>query len=149
MNSIILQGRVARIPELKQTQAGNAYCRFSIAVNRRFKNPDGTTTADFFNCTAFNGTAEVISKYFHKGSRIVVRGSLQNNNWTDEAGTTHYDVQVMVDEVAFIDTLAESQQGSTGTTQQAPAQQAPPAAAGFDASLDGFIVDMDESDLPF
>ena len=95
MNKIILTGNLTKAPELKYTQSGKAYLRVSIAVSRK---KDET---DFFELVAWEKTAEFISKYFVKGSRIIVEGRLQNNNYTDTKGIKHYGVDVIVENVEF------------------------------------------------
>ena len=95
MNKIILTGNLTKAPELKYTQSGKAYLRVSIAVSRK---KDET---EFFELVAWEKTAEFISKYFVKGSRIIVEGRLQNNNYTDAKGIKHYGVDVIVENVEF------------------------------------------------
>lgn len=112
MNKVILMGRLTRDPEVRvstgerQTNIG----RFSIAVDRRFKR-EGQPDADFFNCTCFGKQAEFIEKYLHKGTKVVVVGSVQNDNYTKQDGSQVYSVQIMVDEIEF----AESKNSSEGS----------------------------------
>ena len=117
MNKVILMGRLTRDPEVRVSQGERQTTigRFSIAVDRRFKR-DGQPDADFFNCTVFNRQAEFIERYLHKGSKVVVVGSIQNNNYTDKDGNMRYDVQIMVDEVEF----AESKSSESNGGYQAP-----------------------------
>ena len=57
------------------------YPKFDLAVNRRSKR-DGESDADFFHCTSFGKQAEFVERYFHSGSRVLVIGRVQNNNYT-------------------------------------------------------------------
>ena len=109
MNKVMLMGRLTRDHEVRYGQSGNqtAVARFSIAVDRRFKR-EGQPDADFFNCTAFGKQAEFVERYLRKGSKMVVIGSLQNNNYTNRDGQTVRDVQIVVDELEF----AESKNAS-------------------------------------
>ena len=102
MNKVILMGRLTRDPEVRYSQGASntSIGRFSIAVDRRFKR-EGQPDADFFNCTAFGRQAEFIEKYLHKGTKVVVVGSVQNDNYTDNNGVQRYSVQIMVDEIEF------------------------------------------------
>ena len=100
MNKVILMGNLARDPEIRYSQNNLAIARFSIAINRRFAK-EGETDVDFFNCTAFGKTAEFIEKYFHKGSRMMLCGRVQNDNYTNKNGEKVYSVQIIVDEVEF------------------------------------------------
>ena len=100
LNKIILMGRLVRDPELKTTNSDIAVCKFTVAVNRPYQK-DKEKQADFINVTAWRGTAEFVSKYFNKGSIIIVEGKLQNNDYTDKEGVKHYSMQVVADGVNF------------------------------------------------
>ncbi len=102
MNKVILMGRLTRDPEVRYSQGASqtAVARFSIAVDRRFKR-EGEPDADFFNCTAFGKQAEFIERYLHKGTKVVLSGRVQNDNYTNKDGQMVYSVRVMVDEIEF------------------------------------------------
>ena len=102
MNKVILMGNLTRDPEIRYSQGENslAIARFSIAVNRRFSR-QGDTDTDFFNCTAFGRQAEFVEKYFHKGSRMLLSGRVQNDNYTNKNGEKGYSVQIIAEEVEF------------------------------------------------
>ena len=80
MNKVILVGNLTRDPEYQTTPSGVALARFSIAVQRRYSNADGNREADFINLVAWRGQADFVNKYFKKGSRIGVCGSLQTRS---------------------------------------------------------------------
>jgi len=102
MNKVILMGRLTKDPELRYTSNNNtAVCNFTLAVDRRFSKPGEAKQADFFNCQAWKNQAEFCSKYFAKGLKIVVVGSLQNRSWDDAEGKKHYTTEVIADEVYF------------------------------------------------
>ena len=111
MNKVILMGRLTRDPEVRYSQNANstAVGRFSIAVDRRFKR-EGQPDADFFNCTSFGKQAEFVEKYLKKGTKVVVSGSIQNDNYTDKDGNQRYSVQIICDEIEF----AESKNSQGG-----------------------------------
>ncbi len=100
MNSVILIGRLTRDPELKFGQSGKAYCRFSIAVDKNFKDDKGS--ADFINCVAFANTAEFIGEYFKKGRKIAISGRLNSSSYESD-GKKIYSLAVLVDNVEFAD----------------------------------------------
>lgn len=102
MNKTILLGNLTREPEMRYSQGEKsiAITRFTVAVNRRFTR-EGEPDTDYFSCTAFGKQAETIEKYFHKGSRILVSGRLQNDNYTNKNGEKVYSVQLIVEEVDF------------------------------------------------
>lgn len=123
LNKVIIMGRLTRDPDFKQTQSGVAICKFSVAVERQFKDSKtGERLTDFLDCTAFRGTAEFISRYFSKGNMILVEGNIQNNNYTDNNGVKHYSNNIMVENVSFCGGKNEG-----GTTQAEPAQPGLPA----------------------
>lgn len=128
MNKIILTGNLTKAPELKYTQSGKAYLRVSIAVSRKKEE------TDFFELVAWEKTAEFISKYFVKGSRIIIEGRLQNNNYTDTKGIKHYGVDVIVENVEF---------GGGKRNEQA-------AKSKGDAFADDFVEEeLPEDSMPF
>lgn len=120
MNKVILMGRLTADPNLNQTQSGISSCRFSIAVNRQFVNKQtGERETDFINCVAWRQTAEFINRYFKKGSMICVEGTLRNNNYQDRKhpDVTHYTMDVLVDNVEFTGSKAESGTGNYSAPQ--------------------------------
>jgi len=98
MNRVILIGRLTKDPEIR-TSGNYTIASFSLAVDRKFKR-DGEPGADFFNCTAFNKTAEFVEKYCKKGTKMVVEGRIQNDNY-EKDGVKHYGVKIMVDSLEF------------------------------------------------
>lgn len=102
LNKVILMGHMTADPELKQTTSGISVCSFSIGVNRRYSRADqGQQSVDFINIVSWRQQAEFVSRYFKKGSSIVVCGSLQTRNWTDNQGQKRYVTEVVADEVSF------------------------------------------------
>ena len=77
MNKVQLVGRLTKDIEIKLTANQTQYCQFTVAVDRRFKDANGQRQADFINCIAWKQTAAFIQKYFKKGSRIGLAGSIQ------------------------------------------------------------------------
>jgi single-strand DNA-binding protein len=142
MNKVILMGRLTRDPEVRYGNSGSAIARFSIAVDRRFKR-DGQPTADFFNCTAFGKTGEFVEKYLKKGTKVVLDGEVQNDNYTNKEGATVYGTQIIVNTIEFAESKnAQSGGGDFGGS-------AAPAPAGDPG--DGFmqIPDGLDEELPF
>ena len=100
MNKVILMGRLTRDPEVSRTAGGINFVRFTIAVNRRFKNENGEYQADFINCVAWRQTAGFIARYFVKGAMISVAGSIQTGSYQKD-GQTVYTTNVNVEEAYF------------------------------------------------
>ncbi len=105
MNKVIIIGRFTRDPEIKYSTGENATAtaRFSLAVNRRFKNKEGNYDADFINCVAFGKTAEFIEKYFTKGMAIGITGRIQTGSYTNKEGQKIYTTDVVVEETEFVE----------------------------------------------
>ena len=106
-NKVILGCRLTADVELKATPSGVSVCSFSIAVNRKV-GKDMEQKADFINCVAWRNTAEFISRYFKKGSCILIVGSVQNRTWLDEKGQKRYATDIVVDEAHFVESKSES-----------------------------------------
>ncbi|MCM1244694.1 MAG: single-stranded DNA-binding protein [Roseburia sp.] len=109
MNKVILLGNLTRDPEVRYTQGENsmAIANFTLAVNRRYFR-QGDADCDFFNCTAFGKQAEFVEKYFNQGSRMLLTGRIQNNNYTNKKGEKVYSVQIMAEDVEFGSTKGSS-----------------------------------------
>ncbi|MCR4840419.1 MAG: single-stranded DNA-binding protein [Lachnospiraceae bacterium] len=146
MNKVILMGRLTRDPEVRYSQNGNntAVCRYSLAVDRRFKR-EGQPEADFFNCTVFGKGAEFAEKYFKKGTKIVVVGSIQNDNYTNKEGQKVYSTQIIVDEQEFAESKNAQSSGDNFGGNFGDFNSAPGAAG------DGFmnIPEGMQEELPF
>lgn len=142
-NKVILIGNLTADPELRQTQNGISVTSFSIGVSRNYssRSSDGAASqpqSDFFNIVCWRSTAEFVSKYFHKGSGILVCGQLQNRSWTDQNGQKRYATDVVADEVRFIDKKSDA--------APAAAAPAPYGANPKDVSFEEMSTD---DDLPF
>ncbi len=127
LNKVILMGHMTADPELKQTTSGISVCSFSIGVNRRYSKQDqGQRSVDFINIVAWRQQAEFVSRYFKKGSSIVICGSIQTRDWTDNNGQKRYATEVVADEVSF---------GAPATAQGAQGER--PAAQNYTPSAYG------------
>lgn len=147
MNSVNLTGRLTRDPDIKYTDGGSTIARFSLAVDRRFRQEHGPT-ADFPNCVAFGKTAEFIEKYFHKGMKMELTGRIQTGSYTNQEGTKIYTTDIVAEQVGFGESKgvsqgnADSSKGDTGSGRDS--QYGPPGDDGF---MD-IPEDIDE-ELPF
>ena len=102
LNHITIMGRLTRDPELRRTGSGVAVASFTVAVDRDFgKNENGEKETDFIDCVAWRQTGEFVSKYFTKGSMIVVSGRLQVRSWTDKEGNKRRTAEVVADNCYF------------------------------------------------
>jgi single-strand DNA-binding protein len=144
MNKAFLMGRLTRDPELRTTtQNRTSVCTFSIAIDRRFQKPGEEKQTDFINCVAWRQQAEFVQKYFHKGSKILVIGSIQTRKYDDKEGRKQTVTEVVVDEVEFVDSKR-----AEGGGYDAPAPTHEPPAKS--AAGDGFFpAPDDDTSLPF
>lgn len=97
LNTISIMGRLTRDPELRYTASSTAVTNFTVAVDRDF----GEKQTDFIECVAWKNTAEFVSKYFHKGSMVVVSGRLNSRKWQDRDGNNRINWEVVADSVYF------------------------------------------------
>lgn len=100
-NKVILIGNMTADPELKQTQSGVSVCSFCIAVNRRIQK-ENDPPCDFVNIVSWRNTAEFVTRYFKKGTPILICGQLQTRSWTDNQGNKRTSLEVVADEVSFV-----------------------------------------------
>ena len=147
MNKIILLGRLTNAPEVRYTQGQNgmAIGKFSLAVNRKYKR-ENEPEADFFNCTAFGKQAEFVEKYLKQGTKILLSGRVQNDNYTNKEGQKVYSVQIIAEEIEFAESKAAASGGGNSFNQdfRPDAPEPNQAADGFMNIPTGL-----EEELPF
>ncbi len=103
LNRVVLIGRLTRDPELRTTNTGKNVCDFTVAVDKRFKPTDGSSTADFFRVNAWDKTAEFVANYLHKGRLVAVDGRLQSRKYTASDGTNREVVEIVAENVQGLD----------------------------------------------
>ncbi len=151
MNKVILVGNLTRDPEQRNTSSGVAVTSFTVAVQRRFRSQDGQQQADFISCVAWRATAEFVAKYFVKGSKIGVVGTIQTRTYDDANGNKRYVTEVVADEVEFVTSKAQNPSATRNDyTSPVPAEapMAPSADDLFAEDLTDFQP-MDDAELPF
>ncbi len=142
LNNVTIMGRLAAQPEVRTTTSGISVCSFTVACNRNFAKSGEEAATDWIDCVAWRQNAEFISKYFNKGSMIVVVGSLQTRTYEDKNGNKRKATEVVVNQSYFGESKRDSAQ------QAQPAVQEPSVSYSSAAASD-FAVADDESDLPF
>ena len=159
LNHITIMGRLTRDPELRRTGSGVAVASFTVAVDRDFGGRDGgEKETDFIDCVAWRQTGEFVSKYFTKGSMIVVSGRLQIRSWTDKEGNKRRTAEVVADNVYFGESRRSNEGNSSyggnaygGNSYAAPA--APAYGGGYSApaapASDFAMLSDDDAQLPF
>lgn len=134
MNLLVICGRLTRDPEVR-TGGSTQVARYTVAVDRQFKR-DGDPDADFFNCTVFGKSAEFAEKYFRQGTKVIVTGRIQQDNYTNKDGEKVYAWTVIVANQEF----AESKKAADENGSQKKPEDKPKYVD---------IADGIEEDLPF
>lgn len=145
LNHITIMGRLTRDPELRRISSGLAVASFTVAVDRDWPNKEtGEKETDFIDCVAWRQTGEFVSKYFAKGSMIVVSGRLQIRPWTDKDGNKRKTAEIVADNVYFGESKKkESTSTSTGPSYWDSPYYTPPVRNDF------AMLDDDDAQLPF
>lgn len=108
MNRSVLMGRLTKDPEIRTTQNGHSVASFTLACDRRFKDADGERQTDFIPCVAWRQTAEFANRYFSKGDRMLVEGTIQPRSWEDQEGQRRYITEVIVDQIYFCESKRQA-----------------------------------------
>lgn len=150
-NRIIITGRLVKEPDVKKTQNDVAVSQFTVASDRRFKDADGKKQTDFINCVAWRQTAQFIGRYFHKGTPILVEGTLQTRTYEDKDKKKVFVSEVIVENAEFFATAAKSEAQEQTTPEQAPLEEPAPTVAPelISPGLPDFFEGADDVDLPF
>ena len=115
-NKVVLLGGLTKDPELKQTNNGTSYLRFSLACAYAAKGNDGqwTEKADYVPCMAWGNVAETIDKYCIKGSQIFIEGKVFTNSYKNKDGRDIWDTSVRVDAMRFAGGKRKDDGGNKG-----------------------------------
>lgn len=100
-NKVILMGRIASDVSLRQTQTGTFVLPFSLAVDRQYQKKNEEKKTDFINVIAWQANAEFVSKYFKKGSMILVEGNIQTRSYIDKNQVKRNVTEVIAERVEF------------------------------------------------
>ncbi|MBL0708674.1 MAG: single-stranded DNA-binding protein [Sulfurimonas sp.] len=123
-NKVILVGNLTRDIELKYSQSGMGIAKTAIATSRKFtSNGEKKEEVCFVDITFFARSAEVANQYLRKGSKILVEGRLQFDQWTDQNGQKRSKHGVVVETMQMLDSKGDNQGNSQGGGYQAPVQQ--------------------------
>ena len=139
MNKVFLIGNFTRDPELRETPSGVAMCRFAIAVQRPYSSQEGERQADFFECTAWRGLGETISRYTKKGNKVAVSGSIQIRNYEDNQGVRRTAVDIIVQDCEFLTPKSSEGFDDVADAPRASAPKKKPTLQAMD----------DDEDMPF
>ena len=154
MNVICLMGRLVATPELRHTPQQIPVTSFRIAVDRTYQPKGQERQADFFDLVAWRQTAEFICRYFQKGQRMAVNGSLQTRQYTDKEGHQRTAFEIVIDNAFFCESKTQGG-GQLGGYQSAPRFDSPAPAysesqpAFSTADSGDFVEIVGDDELPF
>ena len=141
VNRVVLVGRLVKDPELRKTNSDISFATFTLAVDNRMKNTDGTRDTVFIDCRVFRDQADNLVKSTRKGSKVAVDGSLNQRNFERRDGTKGKAIEIVVDSVTFLDPNPNRE---TNAVEEPKFDdiQVPPSN-----NLDS--IDLPDDDLPF
>lgn len=132
-------GRLGKDPETRHTQAGDAVCNFSLAVDESYKSKDGQKVdkTEWINCVAWRKLGEICGQYLTKGSLVAVSGKMQTRKWQDSNGQDRYTTEILLDEMRMLGGKGDGVAITSSTASAAPPKQ--PAAAASQPPVEGDI----------
>lgn len=130
-NHCVLMGRITNDLELRTTPNGAEVVSFRIAVDRKYQADKQNKVVDFFNVVAWKNTATFITKYFRKGSMILVAGELQTRQYDDKNGNKVTVTELIVEEAHFTGekSVVATATAGNGNNGFNPVQNTPPVEA--------------------
>ena len=138
VNRVVLAGRLVKDPELRKTNSDVSFATFTLAVDNRIREQDGTRGTIFIDCRVFRDQAENMVKFTRKGSMVAVDGSLNQRNFVRQDGSKGKVIELVVDSVTFLEPKKENPVEEPKFDDiQAPANN----------NLDS--IDLPDDDLPF
>ena len=150
LNRVILVGNLTKDPEIRNTGDGTPVANLRIAVNRQWTNKQGEREADFFNVVAWRKLAELCGQYLAKGSSIAVDGRLQSRNWDTQDGQKRTTVEIVADNVQFLNrTQPAPETVAVETSQQEPAQQETTSGDDIPLETPAEETEVGDDDIPF
>lgn len=157
LNKVFLMGNLTRDVELKSTASNQSVAQIGLAVNRRWRTPEGEDREEvtFVDCEAWGRTAETLAKYLSKGRPVFIEGRLKLDQWEDKEGGKRSKLKIVVEGFQFID----SKPGAGGAgggggggddyNQSRPASRPSSGGRSSGGGGGGGHTPVDESDIPF
>lgn len=111
LNSVMISGNLTKDPVLRHTSAGTSVANFYIALNRKFKDKNGTWKEDvcYVGVVAWHQLADSCGEYLQKGSAVLIEGELQSRSWESEDGTYRSIVEVKAHKIQFLNTHSDGE----------------------------------------
>jgi single-strand DNA-binding protein len=140
-NKTIIVGRITKKPELKYTTNNVPYIKFDVAVGRSYKSASGEYETDFFNCMAWNATAERIASRLDKGLLVLVEGNIEFGSYNNRDGKTIYTTTLQAMTVKYLEPKTDTQ----SSNYKAPVEDYSQAGQQHQQAKD----DVTDDSLPF
>ena len=141
INRVVLVGRLTRDPELRKTTSGNAVATFTVAIDNRLKNPDGSKSTSFIPCVVFGNSSDVVAKFARKGMLVGVEGRINQRSYLKADSTKATVFEIICDSVQFLERREEvaNEEMEIPPFDDVPAEES--------KALDS--IDITDDDLPF
>lgn len=158
INRVVLVGRLTRDVEVRKTNTGLSVASFTVACDRRQKNQDGSSQADFISCVAWRQSADFLGQYARKGAMVGVEGRLQSRSYDRQDGTKAYVTEVVCDNVNLLESRAQSEARSAQSNNnsynnydnyQQNSYSEPQNSNVDDSFNNAQALDISNDDLPF
>ncbi|MFA4973544.1 MAG: single-stranded DNA-binding protein [bacterium] len=133
VNSVVLVGRIASPPEMKYLPTGTPVANFRLAVDRGMKSEGGERQTDWLTIVCYQKTAELVAEYCDKGMLVGIEGRIQSRSWGGEGGKKNYVVEIVANNVRFLESRVESERRRAGKGE---AWKPDPAGAGEGADVE-------------
>ena len=128
LNCLNLVGRLTRDPEIKAIGDNNMVAKFTVAVDRNYKDKDGNKVTDFIPCEAFGKTAEFVGNYLNKGRLISISGEMRVDQYQNEEGENRTFTKCHVNSLNVLDSAKSANEESTATNTEIERPSKPAAA---------------------
>ncbi len=119
LNQVVVTGNLGADPEVFYSSEGNPVSSFSLAF-RSGKNKTG-----WIKVVCFKRLAEIAERHLHKGARVAILGTLDQEKWETDDGQSRSSFKLIANTLEFIKTdgrgFEERQQGeATGEDASVP-----------------------------
>ena len=140
INRVVIVGRITKDPELRSTTSGKKVTSVTVAVDNLTKNADGSKSTSFIPVTAWNNSAEFLTKYAKKGSLVGVEGRITQRSYKRNDGTNVSVVEVIADNITLLESKGARENNANNGFE--PDQES-------DVVADLESTDLADDDLPF
>lgn len=105
LNKVLLIGALTHDVELRITPKGTAIAQLALAMNRNFKDGDGTSREEttFVDVEVWGKQAELTAKYTQKGSAVFIEGRLRLDSWEEkDTGKKRHKLKVVAENIQWL-----------------------------------------------